>query len=360
MSVRTLIIFAVACWLGVGRATADELLYRYVCDVAPYEYDDPEDEYDAWINGTPCENSCVERVESGHYILQWPQGAEQAGHDLTIAEPPEEPPPTLWVEWRFRSNHPLGPNFYSCDGEFAVRYRWVSDTVNMYGDAAISFGGNHAVLGLDIEEFHTYRFESPDGHNYTFAVDGQVFVVDYDDYSNGYNYIQMRGYGGCDGFSDVTNEWDYIRFGTISSGEQIVSSNPPSGALSPTEYPNLDRFTVTFNDPNYVYIDDITVTVTGGEVPVITQTRRRENDGPETVQIVLDRPIALNETTTFEFDTGASGNVIEYYYLPLIETDIPTMSTWGLLTLAVLLLAAGAYVFAKRPPSAPAQCPPAH
>jgi len=345
MSVRTLTIFAVACWLAAGRATADELLYRYECDVVPYEYDDPEDQYDAWINGTPCESSCVERVESGHYVLEWLQGAEQAGHHLWIAQPPEEPPATLWVEWHFRDNHPLGPNFYSCDAQFAVRYRGVTDTINMYGDAAISYGGDYAVLGLDIEEFHTYRFESLDGGNYTFAVDGQVFVVDYDDYSDGYNYIQMRGYGGCDAFPNTINEWDFVRFGTISSGEQIVASDPPSGLLSPTEYPDLDRFTVTFDNPNYVYIDDIKITVTGGEVPVITQTRRRENDGPETVEIVLDRPIAVGETTTFKFNTAAPGNEIEYCYR--LVPQIPTLPIWGLALTGLLLLAGGIIVFNK-------------
>jgi len=132
MSVRTLVILGAACWLAVGQAMADELLYGYECDVAPYDYDDPEDEYDPWINGDPCEAPCMEWVENGHYVRHWPQGAEQVSHGATIAEPPAEPPPTLCVEWRFRSNHPLSPDFCSCDGKFAVSYRWVSGAINMY------------------------------------------------------------------------------------------------------------------------------------------------------------------------------------------------------------------------------------
>ncbi|MGB2985637.1 MAG: hypothetical protein WBE26_07110, partial [Phycisphaerae bacterium] len=78
----------------------------------------------------------------------------------------------------------------------------------------------------------------------------------------------------------------------------------------------LDRFTVTFDSPNYVYLDEITVEVTGGVAPVVTQTRRRENDGPETVEIVLDRPIPMGETTTFTFNDGVAVNVVEYTFAP--------------------------------------------
>lgn len=40
------------------------------------------------------------------------------------------------------------------------------EDVLMYGDAAISYSGDDAVTGMDIDEFHTYRFESLDGVNY--------------------------------------------------------------------------------------------------------------------------------------------------------------------------------------------------
>lgn len=78
----------------------------------------------------------------------------------------------------------------------------------------------------------------------------------------------------------------------------------------------LDRFTVTFEQPNYVYVDEITVEVTGGVAPAVTQTRRRENDEPDTVEIVLDTPIPMGETTRFTFDDGAAVNVIEYTFAP--------------------------------------------
>jgi len=345
MSVRTLMIFVVAGWLAVGQAAADELLYRYECNVAPYDYDDPEDEYDAWIIANACEDPCVDCLEDGHYVLRWSQGADLVNYSLALAEPPEDPPASLWVEWRFRSNHPLGPYFYNCDGSLVVRYGGMLEVVNMYGDAAISFSGDDAVFGLNLAELHTYRFESLDGINYHVAVDGQVFIVRAEDKPSDVHFIQFGGDGGCDVFPNTTNEWDYIRFGTISSGEQIVASDPPSGIVSTTEYPDLDRFTVTFDSPNYVYIHDITVTVTGGEVPVVRQTRRRENDGPETVEIVLDRPIAVGETTTFEFNTAAPGSVIAYDYR--VVPQIPTIPTCGLVLAGLLLLASGTIIFGK-------------
>ncbi len=73
---------------------------------------------------------------------------------------------------------------------------------------------------------------------------------------------------------------------------------------------------MTFDSPNYVYLDEITIEVTGGVAPVITQTRRRENDEPDTVEIVLDRPLPAGETTRFTFDDGVAVNVIEYTFAP--------------------------------------------
>ena len=72
------------------------------------------------------------------------------------------PPPTPWVEWCYRSNHTISPYFYGCDGRFHITYGATHDTVFVYGDAAISYEGGDAVTGLDIDEFHTYRYESLD------------------------------------------------------------------------------------------------------------------------------------------------------------------------------------------------------
>jgi hypothetical protein len=227
------------------------------------------------------------------------------------------PPPTLWVEWRFRSNHPFGHIFYGCDGRFVVDYGGMHEVVYMYGDAAISYSGGDVVTGLDIDDFHTYRFESLNGVNYWISVDGLVFIVDAEDQPNGYHYLQFGGNGGCigDQIPNMVNEWDFVRFGTISYGEQIVSTDPPSGFLDPEQYHDLDHFTVTFDSPNYVYVDLITVEVSGGIAPEIIKTWRRENDEPDTLEIVLDQPIPAGEHTRFIFDDGVAVSIVDYSYI---------------------------------------------
>ncbi len=313
--VRTRAILSLG-FLMAMPATADDLLYRYEGNAPPY------DESAGWNDGDPCEDPCIESVEDGHFVLRWPVAGDIAAHGYTIADRSQEPPPTLWVEWRFRSNHPIGPYFYSCDGMFIVHYRGMSDAVYMYGDAVVAFGGGDYVLGLDIEDFHTYRVESLDGVNYWVSVDGLVFLTGARDQPNGYHYLTLASRGGCTGdqISNQMHEWDFVRYGTISYGEQIVASEPPAGFVDARKHASLDRFTVTFDSPNYVYIDEVTVTVTGGDAPAVTQTRRRENDGSETVEIVLDRPILMGETTRFTFDDGVAINEVEYTFA-LGDTD---------------------------------------
>ena len=210
---------AVTFCVGLGVCPADDVLYRYEGNVSPC------DESAGWICGNPCEDPCSDSVENGHYVLRWTQPADSVGYALIISNDLGEPPlpPTLWVEWRFRSNHPIGPNFFTCDGQFTVDYRAIHDLIFMYGDTAISFSGDDAVFGLDVDEFHTYRFESLDGVNYTFSVDGQVFVDMTDNEILGRSNLQMRGLGSC-GIDEI-NEWDFIRYGTISSGEQIIANH---------------------------------------------------------------------------------------------------------------------------------------
>jgi len=298
-----ILIFALAC----TRAMGDELLYRYEADVVPY------DELAGWLNGL-CEGPCSESLQDGHFILTWSGGGDSVNYHLWISVDPitDPPPPSLWVEWRFRSDQALGPIFFRRDGSFKVRFRQMTDSINMYGDAVISNEGGDFVTGLDINEFHTYRFESPDGLNYTFAVDGKVFLEDTGSQVITNSFLQMHGTGGEDGFA--VNEWDFVRYGTISEGEAIVSSNPPEGTVESQLYPTFDRFTITFDQPGYVYIDDVIVETTGGEILHIIQTRRLDNGDPETVQIVLDRPLASDETATFTFNTGGTPNTVTYTY----------------------------------------------
>ncbi|MCH9003048.1 MAG: hypothetical protein IIC02_10785, partial [Planctomycetes bacterium] len=98
--------------------------------------------------------------------------------------------------WRFRSNHPLGQNFIGCDGGFSLQYRDVADAVNIYGDAVISFEGGDFVTGLDMNEFHTHRFESLNGTAFRFSVDGDAFFESQDASPAGTSLIQLIGRGG--------------------------------------------------------------------------------------------------------------------------------------------------------------------
>ena len=298
--------------LALRASLADDVLYRYEGQVLPY------DKSAGWLIFDACEEECSESVENGHLVLEW-IGGESVNYTYIISNDAGEPPvpPTLWVEWRFRSNQPFGGMFYTCDGTFVTRYRRVSDLVQMFGDAVISHSGDQVVRGLDVDRFNTYRFESLDGANYRFSVDGLVFVDGIDFKASGLAYLQVGGRGGCDrDLLPTVNEWDFVRYGTISYGEQIIASGPPQGFVDAREHAALDCFAVTFDSPNYVYLDEITVDVTGGVAPVVTQTRRRDNDEPDTVEIVLDRPIARGETTRFTFDDGVAVNVVEYTFAP--------------------------------------------
>ena len=188
----------------------------------------------------------------------------------------------------------------------------------MYGDAAVSFSGDDAVVGLDIDDFHSYRFESVDGVNYTVAVDGEVFIVGAQNQPNESHFVSFGGRGGCadDQIPNMVNEWDFVRYGTINYGETIVASDPPAGFVDARTNAPLDRFTVTYDSPNYVYIDEITVNVSDGVAPVVIGTRRLDNGPPDVVEIVLNRPVPYNAVTRFTFHDGAAVNVVEFTFAP--------------------------------------------
>ena len=137
-------------------------------------------------------------------------------------------------------------------------------------------------------------------------------------HDNGYHYLHFGGEGGCalDEMPTI-NEWDFILYGTISSGETIVASDPPGGVLDARDHAPLDRFTVTFDSPNYVYPDEVNVDVSGGSaIPQVLQTRRLDNGDPETVEIVLDRPLPRGQTTTFTFLDGSVGDPVAHTFAP--------------------------------------------
>lgn len=308
-------------------ARGDGVTYSYDGDVPPYELP-------GWIGGG-CENNCFESIENGHFIIRWPQLGDWPSYFYRVAQPPVVQPDSLWVEWRFRSNHSIYPNGYGCDAVFSIHYKNIVEPIYLDGDAVVSFSGSDYVLGLPLDEFRTYRFESPDGIHFWFSVDGLAFKISYDDDGdNGSSSVQFRGRGGCtnDWIPNKENAWDFVRYGTISYGEQIVASDPPAGFVDARQHPALDRFTVRYDSANYVYIDDITVTVegheatrqqgkqSGFELPVVFATRRLDNGPPDVVEIVLDRPIPYNSTTRFTFDDGTLAQAIEFTYAPS-DTD---------------------------------------
>jgi len=213
----------------------------------------------------------------------------------------------------------------TCDADMKIDYRLLVDKLFMFGDAVISFDGGDVLTHLPLDEFRTFRFESLDGASYCFFVDGQRFTCGTKASGDDFSSLGFSGDGGCDlGLLPTINRWDYIRYGTISYGEEFVSSDPPQGFVDAWAHPMLDRFTVTYDQPSYVYIDEITIETTplssplgkGGGAPVVIATRRLDNGPPETVEIVLDRPIPYNATTRFTFNDGVAANVVEFTYAP--------------------------------------------
>jgi hypothetical protein len=330
-----------------GVASADELLYTYECDLPPPQADP------AWIIADPCEGSCIESAQNGYLIFLWPEGADKVTYAYRIAVPGQTAPETLWVEWQFRSNHSIGPIFWTCDGSFLFQHGAIGESVQMYGNEAVSGEGGDYISGLALNEFHSYRFESLDAVNYRISANGQVFIEDTGNRQpNGYHTIQFSGRGGCTGdtIPNQENAWDFVRFGTISHGEPIVTSDPPRGFLDARQHAGVDRITITYDSPNYVYVDEITVQVfppfdeesqvapaTGDsaiapsfeaaysifdlgpsnfDIPQAIATRRLDNGPPEVVEVVLDRPIPLNATTRFLFDDGVAVNIIDYTFAP--------------------------------------------
>lgn len=310
------------------HGNADEVLYRYEGDVLPY------DQTAGWIVADACDGLCTEKVDCGRFINSWPEPADISNYHLWIARSGEPSPPSLWVEWRYKSNHPIGPYTFRCDGRFSIIYLDIFDNVNLYGDSAISHSGSDYVFNLELDEFHTYRFESPDGSSFTFFVDGIEIWRRIDNDDRDITYIQFGGWGGCgsDWIPNMVNEWDFVRYGTIDQGEELESADPAAGVLDARQHAGLDRFLVMFQEPAYVYVDEIavevidaaaTATLASVEPPIVKATRRREPpdpfdvvDDPRIVEIVLDRPIPFNATTRFTLDDGVAVNVVEYTFVP--------------------------------------------
>lgn len=246
---------------------ADELLYRYEADVLPYH---PSA---GWQIFDPCDQACSESLEPGHLVLSWgpPGGERHVNYTMIISDPPASPPdPPFWAEWRFASNFPA-TNGFNDDGGFDTAYFAVGTTLNIYGDSIFTFFGDKYVTGLELNAFRTFRIEATNQTDYCIWYDGILFTCDSGGQTNfGAAVIKMYGFGGDDpNFSwPLINRWDFVRYGRATIGETVVASDPPSGVLDAAQHSILDRFTVTFDQPNYVYVNDVTVEVIG------TQARR--------------------------------------------------------------------------------------
>ena len=301
--------------LGATGLFADDLWFGYDGDISPL---DPS----AGFTANPCTPPCVESLQSGYLVNSWGIGGDRVTYSRRLVPFGDSQPPTLWMEWRLRSTESLG-SFLFCDARFYWSYKSIHDGLQHFGDAAVSFDGESFVLGLDDTSFHLFRFESLDGFNYTVSIDGTIFLTAIDSELSA-PFLSFGGDGGCDA-NPTVNEWDFVRYGTISYGEAVVDSDPLVGDVSAIDYPDRTRFTVTFDSPNYVYVDDISVSVTDfpGVTPVapmnrpmVLQTRRLDNGPPEVVEIVLDKPIPHAATTTFTLTDGTAVNIIEYTLSP--------------------------------------------
>ncbi len=310
MMIHTKTLCTVVTLLFASVVCADDFIQRYEGDVFPF------DPVAGWDIFNPCEDECTELLDNGHFILQWDDSADIVNYSYTIAVPPTPQPSSLWVEWRFRSNNAFPLVAFGCDASFFVQWAGIGEVISLHSDSAFSFGGDFFILGLDPTQFHTYRFESVDGTNYRVSVDGLVFINSPNTPIPTGNFIQFRGNGGCssNNIPVVINEWDFVRSGTVSFGETIVATDPPTGFVNPLDHPNLDRFVVTFDVANYAYPEDITIGVTGGNIPLISKTRRRDNDEPTNLEIVLTQPLPMGETTTFTFNDGQATNEVAFTY----------------------------------------------
>ncbi len=303
-----MISIVVAFLTCVVPAQADELLFAYEGDVFPSEPGT------GWLVFNECDSGCLAANLDRKLVLRWDTSGDTVDYTHRVVEPPGPSLPTLWVEWRFASNTALGSNPI-CDGRFFVDYSNVDDWIAMFGDAIVSSSGDKALTGLPIETFRTFAFASEDGNSYCFYVDGSPFRCSNDQTgSDGTDTIKIVGRGGC--ILPTVNKWDFVRYGTIAFGEQIVESTPAVGFIDARTSVPFDRFTVRYDEPNYVLVDEITVETTGGEIPVVTKTRRLDNGPPDVVEIVLDRPIPFGETTTFIFNDGVAVNSIKFTFAP--------------------------------------------
>jgi len=346
-----------------AQAWADQTSFAYEADTWP------------WLSGFLFADSCsapgsdcADYLEDGHYVTVLTDGDGGGGsynYHRTITPTGGTPPETLWVEWRFRSSYSyLDSNgFVLDDARVRTQYDQVVVSVStwMWGDAAFDASVCCSVTGMPMGEFHTYRFEIADGLNSRRWADGVLLMATSACCAgSGGTFIQFGGSGGGLGggpdglgYPGLTDEWDYIRYGLITFGEVVIESDPPNGYIDPRQdrpvgmpqmLQGLDRFMVTFNEPNGLHIGNITVesTAPASLRPNVQWVTRPEGDDGDTWEIRLDKRIPPGHRTRFiisdEADAAAvsevgASSVVEYAFLPGDVNGDETANTQDLLAL---------------------------
>lgn len=300
---------------AVSSARADGILLDYDGSVHPAEA--------GWQVANGCESSCVERTEDGVFVVEWPKpGSDPVSYILLIASPGEplgDAAPPFWIEWRYRSNQE-GPQLgaISCDGRFQLQYASIMDGIWIFGGVGISGSGGQAVALDPLEAFHTFRFESPDGLHYAWYADGQLLDAGQgrpDCCPTLNTSLRFGGDGTCGGGLAVgdINEWDYVRYGRLEENELFVSADPPSGNVPL----GFDRFSVGFDAPNYLYVDDVSVSSDSNLSPTIAKSWRLDHHGPGELEIVLSRSLIVNETITVTIGEPPDETVLTYHLPPV-------------------------------------------
>lgn len=309
MRFRLISILVVACAGFFTAARADDFIHRMEGDELPDQMADP------WVLTDRCApvGDCFSLSTAGWLEIHTIDSGGGPSYLYVVVPFPETPPDSFWVEARFASNDPQTvANF--CDGRLSVNFDTVNAVFWMFGDRVSSHGLEAIVTGLPLNAPFTVRFESPDGSAYTQSVNGLVFRDAVGTSGSINTGVGFSSDGGCSS-NPTVNRWDYIRFGTLSTGERITATFPPSGFVGADFARGFDRFSVTFEAANYAYVDDISVASIGGEAPEVIATRRRDGDGPETFEVVLDRPIPARGQTRFIFDDGTTRNIVDYSFI---------------------------------------------
>jgi hypothetical protein len=291
-------------------ASADDLVFSWEGNI---KITDP---VAGWICET-CPGNCFESIEDGNYIVSWNRPGGRIYCGRILATPSDPGFETLWAEWRFRADQPRPPNFFTCYVTASLTQAWdgyfVGQPVLLWGDRAVSNEGGDSIP-FALNEFHTFRIELIEGRTFRISVDGIVFNTGQGkEVAFAYNSSTiLEDNGACvDGTHMARKEYDYFRVGTISRGEQVVGSDPPAGLIDFGCTGEVRSFTVTFDAPNYVYVNDIAVFPPQFTFPRVVATRRQHNGPPEVVEIVLDRPLPLG-TTRFLINDGVIVNEVVY------------------------------------------------